>query len=133
MLYSILCYESETAMAARSPGEDAALMERLIGVQKGLIAEGKLATAARLMPTTAATTVMCGRTPLVLDGPYAESKEQLLGIYLLECASLEEAIEAVSLLAREKPTGGMEIRPVAVLNPAGLPMSARGHTPSVSL
>jgi hypothetical protein len=117
MLYSILCYESETVAAARSREEDASLMKRLIGVQKELAAEGKLGTAARLMPTTAAMTIRCGHQPLVLDGPFLETKEQLLGFFVIDCASLEEAIEAACRLGREKSCGAMEVRPIAVLNP----------------
>jgi hypothetical protein len=117
MLYSILCYESEDIAAARSPEEDASLVKRIIGVQKKLAAEGKLGTAARLMPTTAAMTIHCGRQPLVLDGPFMETKEQLLGFYVIECGSLEEAIGVACQLASEKPSGALEVRPIALLNP----------------
>ena len=46
---------------------------------------------ARLLPTTAATTLRKDDPPLVLDGPYAETKEQLLGFYLVDCKNLDEA------------------------------------------
>jgi hypothetical protein len=119
MLYSILCYESEVVAEARSPQEDADLMARLSAVQRKLAAERKLGPVARLMPTTAAMTVMSGKEPLVFDGPFIEAKEQLLGFWVIDCATLEEAIEAARLLAREKPSGAVEIRPVAVFNPVG--------------
>ena len=45
------------------------------------------------MPTTAATTVRKGKEPIIMDGPFAETKEQLLGFYIVECANLEQAIE----------------------------------------
>ena len=54
-----------------------------------------------------------------MDGPFAETKEQLLGFYVLDCASLEDAIAAAKLLAAQKPQGTLEIRPVAVFNPVG--------------
>ncbi len=117
MLYSILCYESETVRAARSQQEDDALMSRLAVVQQRLAAEGKLGPVARLMPTTAATTVMAGTQPLVVDGPFAETKEQLFGFYVVDCATLEEAIEVARQLAREKPAGALEIRPIARFSP----------------
>jgi hypothetical protein len=117
MLYSILCYESETLAAARSTQEDDALMARLAVVQKKLAAQGKLGPVARLMPTTAAMTVMAGKEPLIIDGPFVETKEQLLGFYVVDCSTLEEAIEAARLLAREKSSGALEIRPVAVFSP----------------
>jgi hypothetical protein len=119
MLYSILCYESETLAAGRTKQEDDAMMVRLRNVQQKLKAEGKLGPVARLMPTTTATHIRAGKSPMVVDGPFAETKEQLLGFYVLDCPSLEEAIAAAQLLAAEKPHGTLEIRPVAVFNPVG--------------
>ena len=75
---------------------------------------------ARLMPTTTATHIRSGKDPMVVDGPFAETKEQLLGFYVIDCPSLDDAIEAAKLLAREKPHGTLEIRPVAVFNPVGV-------------
>jgi hypothetical protein len=119
MLYSILCYESEALAAGRTKQEDDAMMVRLMDVQRRLKAEGKLGPVARLMPTTTATHIRAGKNPLVIDGPFAETKEQLLGFYVIDCPSLEEAIGAAKLLAAEKPYGTLEIRPVAVFNPLG--------------
>ena len=119
MLYSILCYESEALAAGRTKQEDDAMMLRLRDVQQKLKAEGKLGPVARLMPTTTATHIRSGEDAMVIDGPFAETKEQLLGFYLLDCPNLEEAIDAAKRLAREKPHGTLEIRPVAVFNPVG--------------
>jgi hypothetical protein len=122
MLYSILCYESEAQAAGRTKQEDDAMMARLRGVLQTLQAEGKLGPTARLMPTTTATHIRTGKeSPTVVDGPFAETKEQLLGFYLVDCPTLEEAIAAAKLLGREKPHGTLEIRPVAVFNPLGTP------------
>ena len=119
MLYSILCYESEALAAGRTRQEDEAMMVRLRDVQQTLQAEGKLGPVARLMPTTTATHVRSGKDPIVVDGPFAETKEQLLGFYVVDCPTLEQAIDAAKRLAREKPHGTLEIRPVAVFNPVG--------------
>ncbi len=119
MLYSILCYESETLAAGRTKQEDDAMMVRLRDVQQNLKAEGKLGPVARLMPTTTATHIRAGKDPMVIDGPFAETKEQLLGFYVVDCPSLEEAIDAAKRLAREKPHGTLEIRPIAVFNAVG--------------
>ncbi len=127
MLYSILCYESEAVAAGRTRQEDEAMMARLLKVQEKLKAEGKLGPVARLLPTTTATHIRAGRNPAVVDGPFAETKEQLLGFYLLNCATLDEAIEAAKLLGREKPHGTLEIRPVAALNPVGMSESLSGE------
>jgi hypothetical protein len=122
MLYSILCYESEALAAGRTKQEDDALMARLGGVLQKLKAEGTLGPVARLMPTTTATHIRSGKeSPAVIDGPFAETKEQLLGFYLVDCPTLEEAITAAKLLGREKSHGTLEIRPVAVFNPLGAP------------
>jgi hypothetical protein len=119
MLYSILCYESEALAAGRTKHEDDAMMGRLGNVMQKLKTEGKLGPVARLMPTTTATHIRSGNDPAVIDGPFAETKEQLLGFYVVDCTSLEDAIETAKLLGREKPHGTLEIRPVAVFNPVG--------------
>ena len=121
MLYSILCYESEALAAGRTKQEDEALMVRLGSVLQKLKEAGKLGPTARLMPTTTATHIRTGSDPTVIDGPFAETKEQLLGFYVVDCPTLEEAIATAKLLAREKPHGTLEIRPIAVLNPADSP------------
>ena len=77
---------------------------------------------ARLLPTTAATTLRKDQEPpLVVDGPFAETKEQLLGFYIIDCQSLDEAIETSRELARANMGGSYEIRPVAQLDAGSLP------------
>jgi len=119
MLYAILCYNSEAAVGGWSKEQDDAVMSRLATVRQKLKHEGRLGPVARLMPTTAATTLRKGREHLVIDGPFAETKEQLLGFYLVECRDLEHAIETARELARANDSGSYEIRPVAVFHPAG--------------
>src|SRR6185437_5443629 len=92
MLYSILCYESEALAAGRTKQEDDAMMVRLRKVTQQLKDEGRLGPVARLMPTTTATHIRTGKNPVVLDGPFAETKEQLLGFYVVDCPTLEDAI-----------------------------------------
>jgi hypothetical protein len=77
MLYAILCYDSEEVVGAWSAETESAVMGRLDAVQQKLRRDGRLGPVARLMPTTTATTVRKGAEPLVLDGPFAETKEQL--------------------------------------------------------
>ena len=119
MLYAILCYHDEAAVGSLTKEEDDALMAELEVVRQQL--SNKLGPVARLMPTTAATTVRAGTEPLVLDGPFAETKEQLLGFYVIDCASLEEAIEAARLLQQPRMRAGLmgtlEIRPISVFIP----------------
>ena len=49
---------------------------------------------------------------LVIDGPFAETKEQLLGFYLIDCGSLEEALDIARELGAANPGGAYEIRPI---------------------
>ena len=73
---------------------------------------------ARLLPTTAATTLRKDREqPIVIDGPFAETKEQLLGFYIVDCKSLDEALDIARELGAANPGGAYEIRPVGVLIP----------------
>jgi len=97
MLYAILCYNSEDICGAWTKEENAAVMARLGVVQEKLARQGRLGPVARLLPTTAATTVRKAEEPLVIDGPFVETKEQLLGFYVVECATLEDAIRAGSV------------------------------------
>jgi hypothetical protein len=113
MLYTVLCYNSEEEVAAWSKEKDDAVLAKLAVVGKKLKDEGKLRFSARLMYTTAAVTLRPGRDPLpIVDGPFAETKEQLLGFYIIECETLEEAIEAGRRLAGPRESGALEIRPM---------------------
>lgn len=118
MLYAILCYNSEAAVGAWSKEYHDETMARLHVVNDKLARQGRLGPVARLLPTTAATTLRKARgESLVIDGPFAETKEQLLGFYIVDCASLDQAIETAKELAVANPgTGSYEIRPVAALH-----------------
>ena len=117
MLYAILCYNSEEAIAAWPKDYHDQIMGQLGVVQDKLNKQGRLGPVARLLPTTAATTLRKGREEMVIDGPFAETKEQLLGFFIIDCASLDVAIETAKELAKANPgTGSYEIRPVAELH-----------------
>lgn len=119
MLYAILCYNDEDTVFAWSKEQEEATMARLIAVQEPLREAGKLGPVARLMPTTAATTLRKGKSePLVIDGPFAETKEQLLGFYVIDFETLDEAIEFSKELAAANPgVGSYEIRPLYAFRP----------------
>lgn len=118
MLYAILCYDSEDAIGAWSKEHEAAVMERLGAVQEKLQKQGRLGPVARLLPTTAATTIRKGREAVVLDGPFAETKEQLLGFFVVDCADLQQAIDTAKELARASGSAGAyELRPLMVFRP----------------
>jgi hypothetical protein len=113
MQYAILCYHDEKVTCAWSKEHNAAVMAKLGTVMERLAGQGKLGPVARLLPTTAATTLRKDREPpLVIDGPFAETKEQLLGFYVIDCANLEEALAITKELGVANPGGAYEIRPV---------------------
>jgi len=128
MLYTILCYHSEKVVSSWTPAQDAEVMQKLAGIQKKLADQGKLGPVVRLMPTGTASTLRKEPAPVVFDGPFAETKEQLLGFYVVDVASQEEAQAIARELAAVNPGGGCyEIRPVMVINPVHsglLPSSA---------
>ena len=125
MQYAILCYNSEDYVGSWTKAEDDAVMARLGVVQDGLAKQGRLGPVARLLPTTAATTLRKGREePLVIDGPFAETKEQLLGFYIVECENLDAALDVARDLAKANPgVGSYEIRPVGMFSANGRPAS----------
>ena len=131
MLYAILCYHDEAAVGAWTREEDEAVMGRLNLVHGKLAEKGKLGPVARLLPTTAATTLRKHTDPpLVLDGPFAETKEQLLGFYVVEADDLDGALVIARDLARANPGGAYEVRPIGLFMPGGnvsAPDPAGGH------
>jgi hypothetical protein len=92
-------------------------MGKLAAVEEKLAKAGRLGPVARLMPTTSATTLRKDSDPpLVIDGPFAETKEQLLGFFIIDCSDLNDAIATAAELARANPGGAYELRPVALLH-----------------
>jgi hypothetical protein len=116
MLYAILCYNDEDFVGSWTREQDADVMTKLAVVQDKLKSQGRLGPVARLLPTTAATTLRKDDPPVVLDGPYAETKEQLLGFYVVDCRNLDEALEVARDLGAANPGGAYEIRPVGLFN-----------------
>jgi hypothetical protein len=121
MLYAILCYNTENAVFSWSKEHEDKVMADLSAVQSRMSAAGKLGPVARLMPTTAATTLRKGDKPLVLDGPFAETKEQLLGFYVVDCADLDEVLDFARELGVANPGGAYEIRPLLMFDKGTLP------------
>src|SRR5258707_5626652 len=111
MMYAILCYHDEDSVGSWTKEQDAAVMKKLAAVQDKLTKQGRLGPVARLLPTTAATTLRKDDPPLVLDGPFAETKEQLLGFYLVDCKNLDEALDVSPDLAAAPPGRAYGLRP----------------------
>jgi hypothetical protein len=117
MLYAILAYHVEADVMSWTPEEDAALMTDLLRVHDRMVQDGRLGPAARLGATEKARTLRGPGAGMVIDGPFAETKEQLLGFYVLDCATIEAAIEAARELRRANPTAVYEIRPMPLYIP----------------
>jgi len=114
MLYAILCYNEENVVSTWTKEEDDACMARLMDVQSGMAARGKLGPVVRLWNTDEAKTLKkANGDPVVFDGPFAETKEQFLGFYVADCADMDEALAFAGELAKANPgTGSYEIRPL---------------------
>lgn len=115
MLYALLCYGSEDEVAAWTREQEKAVLTRCTEAEAEMQAFGARGPALRLMPTTTSLTFRPGATPIILDGPFAETREQLLGMWLYDCATLADAVEAARILAKARgmDAGALEVRPVA--------------------
>src|SRR5262249_30633989 len=121
MLYAFLCYNDEDAVFSWTQEQDAKVMQALAAAHAPLEEAKRFGPAGRLMPTTAATALRKDpEPPLVLDGPYAETKEQLLGFYVIECENLEAALDVAKSLAKANPGGAYEVRPLKLFLPGSL-------------
>jgi hypothetical protein len=112
MKYLLMIYCDEAADARRPEEELNAEMERYFAFTQDTRTAGAYAGGEALHPTSTATTVRVrdGKT-MTTDGPFAETREQLGGFYLLDCRNLDEAIEWASKIPSVSH-GSVEIRPV---------------------
>jgi hypothetical protein len=112
--YLALIYTDEDAWAAAPEAERAAVLERYSSFARDAGAAGVMVDGSELAPTADATTVrLRSGEPVITDGPYAEVKEALGGYFVLECATIGDAVEwAARIPAAED--GAVEVRPVHV-------------------
>ena len=112
MRYLLMICTDESADAARSPEESNANMAGHMKFGEEMGARGVLQGGARLRPTTDATTVQVRNGEvLTSDGPFAETKEQMGGYYLVDCKDLDEAVEVASKIP-DAARGTIEVRPI---------------------
>src|SRR5258708_7666998 len=114
MQYMLLIYHNEANRMP--PKEESAMMQEYMTFTQDIVKNGKFKAGDRLEPTANATTVRVrnGKTATV-DGPFAETKEQLRGYYLVEAKDLDEAIAIAAKIPRAKH-GSIEVRPVFQMN-----------------
>jgi hypothetical protein len=120
LLYAILAYHVEEEVASWTSQEDAALMGDLNKIHDRMTQEGRLGPAARLGATKGACVLRGRGNGVVTDGPFTETKEQLLGFYVIDCADRDAAIAAARELREVNPSAIYEIRPVLLYLP-GVP------------
>lgn len=119
MKYALLIYLPDDHEQRVGEAEDRAVMEKCVELARATRKTGQYQGSARLSPTRNASCVrnQAGKQ-FVTDGPFAETKEHMVGFYLIECASLEDA----QAYARKHPAGEVgatiEIRPVMWADPA---------------
>lgn len=126
MYFAILAYHAEGVVESWSPEEDAKLMTELLEVNDRLVREKHLGPAARLGPTGRARTLRGPGDGMVTDGPFAETKEHLLGLYVVDFPDIDQAVAAARELRRANPTAVYEIRPISLYLP-GTPLAYGGE------
>ena len=112
MQYLLLIYSNEKEMAGRTASAIASMTAEYMEFTKGVIQTGQFKAADRLRPTSEATTVRVRNGQVaVTDGPFAETREQLGGYYLVEAKNLDEAT-AIAARIPSSRYGSIEVRPI---------------------
>lgn len=119
MLYALLCYGSEDELASLNAADEGVLLDRCRRAAQDLPTAIERGPALRLMPTSTALTLRPGAQVEMQDGPFQHTREQLLGLWLFDCAGLDDAMLAARQIAEARgANGALEIRPVADFFPA---------------
>ena len=110
--YMLLIYDDEAQRANASEADMASLMQDYFAFTDDLTQRGAMKDGAPLDPISTARTVRVrGGQALVVDGPFAETKEQLGGFYIIEADSIDGAIAAAAMIPAAR-TGSVEVRPL---------------------
>jgi hypothetical protein len=118
MQYMILIYEDEKEWAKMPEAEMNKVFAEFMQYSKDLGASGGLIGGASLQPTATATTVRVrGGKTSTTDGPFAETKEQLGGYYIIEAKNLDDAIKWAAKCP-SSAAGSIEVRPLGVISAA---------------
>jgi hypothetical protein len=114
MQYLLMIYQNEAEIPRASPADGGKMNEEYRTFTQSIIQSGHFKAGDALQPSSTATTVRVrqGKT-LPTDGPFAESREQLVGYYLVEAKTLDEAIAIAARIPGAR-TGAIEVRPIRV-------------------
>jgi hypothetical protein len=119
MKYALTIYVDEAGRESASEEERQAISRAYMELSREMEQKGVLVAGEGLYPTPTATTVRVrDGERKVTDGPFAETKEQLGGFYVLDCRDLDEAIEWAAKIPGAQ-SGTVEVRPVMVFDEAG--------------
>ena len=115
MQYLLMIYANEAEYAKIDPATLQKVYEEYGAFTQGIVKSGNFKAGDRLQPTTTATTVRIrdGKT-MMTDGPFAETREQLGGYYLVDAKDLDEAL-AIAAKIPSARFGGVEVRPIWVM------------------
>ena len=112
MQYLLLIYANEAQMAAMNPSALESMHAEYVEFTKGIVQAGQFKAGDRLKPTSTASTVRVRNgKAATTDGPFAETREQLGGYYLIDAKNLDEAIAIAGRIPGAKH-GSIEVRPV---------------------
>ena len=112
MRYLCLIYDEEKKVAALSQGESDAFMGEYFAFTDGIKSSGHYLAGEALQPVETATTVRVRNGKVgTTDGPFAETKEQLGGFYMIEARDLNDAIQVAAKIPSAK-LGSVEVRPI---------------------
>jgi hypothetical protein len=110
MKYMLAIYSDESDLAAMTDQDRGAMYAEYAQFAEDMGRRGMMIDGAELRPTSAAVRVRDGRA-LVTDGPFAETKEQLGGYFVVDCESIDDAIEAAGKIPSAR-NGSIEVRPL---------------------
>ena len=117
MKYLCLIFDEEKTLATMPKTQLDALMDDYRDFGESIRKSGHYVNGSQLAPTRAASTVRVRSGKMsVTDGPFAETKEQLAGFYLIDAANEDEALQIASKIPPAR-AGSIEVRPVRELNP----------------
>ncbi len=124
MKYVLLIYDNEKVWQTMSPDESGAMMNEYFAFTRDIQDRGQYRAGEALQPIATATTIRVRDGKLqTTDGPFAETREQLGGFYLVDAENLDEAI-AIAARIPSARTGSIEVRPVVVFDAQGAPAEA---------
>jgi hypothetical protein len=113
MQYLLMIYDDEQAFAALPEAQRAKILTDYRDFTQSIVQSGHFRAGAQLQPSGTATVLRePGGKRAITDGPYAETREQLAGYYLVECENLDQALGLAGRIPSVRIGGAIEVRPL---------------------